>query len=86
MFADGQSVWGRLMDYTETGVVVDLTGIVCRFDHVPLVEVLDTDQGFNYHLTAPKVPADSLGTRAAMNDIGLLCPHSFSDYIARTYD
>lgn len=85
MFADGQSVWGRLMDYTETGVVVDLTGIVCRFDHVSLVEVQDTDQNFNYHLTAPKVTTESLGSRAAAPDIGLLCPHSFSDYVARNY-
>jgi len=81
MFADGQSIWGSLQEYSSSGVSVNLTGVSCFFPNVSLVEV-DIEGNFNEHLTAPAVPVSAFQTLGSMLTLGLLCPKSFSDYCA----
>lgn len=82
MFADGQSIWGALQSYDSFGATVNLTGVLCSFPHVSLIEA-DIDGNFNEHLHAPAVSPEHVQTVAGMGvRLGLLCPQSFSDYAA----
>lgn len=81
MFADGQSLWGTLQSYNPTGATVNLTGVLCPFSCVSLVEA-QIDGNFNEHLTATAVPPDEVPPASMGVRLGLLCPQSFSDYAA----
>jgi hypothetical protein len=81
MFADGQSLWGTLQEYTASGVRVNLTGVYCFFPNVALVEA-QAEGNFNEHLTATAVAPESLAAISKEVRVGLLCPQSFSDYSA----
>lgn len=81
MFADGQSIWGALQSYSPSAAIVNLTGVLCSFPHVSLVEA-DIDGNFNEHLTAPAVSPEQVPPASVSVRLGLLCPQSFSDYAA----
>lgn len=81
MFADGQAVWGTLQSYDAFGATVNLTGVLCPFSYVSLVEA-QIDGNFNEHLTATAVAPDQVPPASMGVRLGLLCPQSFSDYAA----
>lgn len=81
MFADGHSVWGTLREYSASGATVNVTGVDCVFPNVTLVEA-DIDGNFNEHLTASAISPEQLPPASMQVRLGLLCPHSFSNYAA----